>query len=148
MSMYIPLLKLSHVVGKPKVCETRINILYPQWTMARKRREIIVSISSPGTWESASLRETPLTLSEQSSCFSGGSEAKNLPAKQEMGVQSLAQEDPLEEEMATHSSILAWEISWTEEPGKLQSMGSQKGQAQLSDSTTAAKFMLLFPQPL
>ena len=148
MSMYIPLLKLSHVVGKPKVCETRINILYPQWTMARKRREIIVSISSPGIWESASLRETPLTLSEQSSCFSGGSEAKNLPAKQEMGVQSLAQEDPLEEEMATHSNILAWEISWTEEPGKLQSMGSQKGQAQLSDSTTAAKFMLLFPQPL
>ena len=50
--------------------------------------------------------------------------------------------------MATYSSILAWEISWTEEPGKLQSMGSQKGQAQLSDSTTAAKFMLLFPQPL
>ena len=43
-----------------------------------------------------------------------------------MWVQALAQEDPLEKEMATHSSILAWEIPWTEEPGALQSMGSQK----------------------
>ena len=42
-------------------------------------------------------------------------------------------EDPLEEEMVTHSSILAWEIPWTEEPGRLQSMGSQKSQTQLSD---------------
>ena len=45
---------------------------------------------------------------------------------QEMWVQSLGQEDPLEEEMETHSSILACKISWTEEPGGLQSMGSQK----------------------
>ena len=44
---------------------------------------------------------------------------------QEMQVQSLSQEDPLEEEMATHSSVLAWKIPWTEEPGGLQSMGSQ-----------------------
>ena len=44
---------------------------------------------------------------------------------QEMRVQSLGQEDSLEKEMATHSSILAWEIQWTEEPGRLQSMGSQ-----------------------
>ena len=51
---------------------------------------------------------------------------KNLPAKQETQVPSLGQEDPLEQEMATHSSILAWEISWTEEPGGLQSMGSQR----------------------
>ena len=43
-----------------------------------------------------------------------------------MWVQSLGQEDPLEKEMATHSSILAWEITWTEEPGGLQSMGSQR----------------------
>ena len=51
---------------------------------------------------------------------------KNLPAVQETQVRSLGQEDPLEKEMATHSSILAWKISWTEEPGGLQSMGSQK----------------------
>ena len=44
---------------------------------------------------------------------------------QEMQVQSLGQEDPLEEELATHSSILAWEIPWTEEPSSLQFMGSQ-----------------------
>ena len=51
---------------------------------------------------------------------------KNPPAKQEMQVQSLGQEDSLEKKMATHSSILAWEISWTEEPSGLQSMGSQR----------------------
>ena len=54
---------------------------------------------------------------------------KILPAMkelQEMPVQSLGQEDPLEEEMAMHSSILAWEIPWTEEPGGLQFMGSQR----------------------
>ena len=51
---------------------------------------------------------------------------KNLPATQETQVQSLAQEDPLEEGMATHSSILAWRVPWAEEPGRLQSMGSQR----------------------
>ena len=51
--------------------------------------------------------------------------AKNLHAVQEIQVQSLGGEDPLEKEMATHSSILAWRILWTEEPGGLQSMGSQ-----------------------
>ena len=51
---------------------------------------------------------------------------------QEMPVRSLGQEDPLEKEMATHSSTLAWEILWTEEPGGLQSMGLWS-QAQLSD---------------
>ena len=50
----------------------------------------------------------------------------NPPAIQEMQVQSLGWEDPLEEEMATHSSILAWEIPWTEEPRKLQSKESQR----------------------
>ena len=51
---------------------------------------------------------------------------KNLPAVQETWVRSLGWEDPLEKEMATHSSILAWKISWTEGPGRLQSMGSQR----------------------
>ena len=51
---------------------------------------------------------------------------KNLPPMQETWVRSLGQEDPLEKEMATHSSILAWEIPWTEDPGRLQSMGSQR----------------------
>ena len=52
---------------------------------------------------------------------------KNLPAMQEIWVQSLGWEDPLEKEMATHSSILAWRILWTEEPGGLQPMRSQRG---------------------
>ena len=51
---------------------------------------------------------------------------KHLPAMQETRVQSLGWEDPLEKEMATHSSILAWRIPWTEEPGGLQSTGSQR----------------------
>ena len=51
---------------------------------------------------------------------------KRLPTMQETWVQSLGQEDPLEKETATHSSILAWRIRWTEEPGGLQSMGSQR----------------------
>ena len=51
---------------------------------------------------------------------------KNPPAMQETWVQSLGWEDPLEKEMATHSSILAWRIPWAEEPGGLQSKGSQR----------------------
>ena len=51
---------------------------------------------------------------------------KNPPAIQETWVRSLGQEDPLEKELASHSSIFAWEIPWTEEPGGLQSMGSQR----------------------
>ena len=51
---------------------------------------------------------------------------KNLPPMQETQVPSLGQEDPLEKGMATHFSILAWRIPWTEDPGRLQSMGSQK----------------------
>ena len=51
---------------------------------------------------------------------------KNLPAMWETWVQSLNQEDPLEKGLATHSSILAWKISWTEEPGGLQFMGFQR----------------------
>ena len=51
---------------------------------------------------------------------------KNLPAMQEIQIHSLGQEDPLEKGMTTHSSILTWRILWTEEPGGLQSMGSQR----------------------
>ena len=51
---------------------------------------------------------------------------KKLPAMHEMVVQSLGWEDPLEEGMATHSSILAWGITWTEEPSRISSIGSQR----------------------
>ena len=56
---------------------------------------------------------------------------KRLPTMQETGVRSLGREDPLEKEMATHSSTLAWKIPWMGDPGRLQSMGSQR----LSDFT-------------
>ena len=56
----------------------------------------------------------------------GAQMVKNLPAVQETRVQSLGWEDPLEKGMAAHSSIHAWRIPWTEEPGGLQSMGSQR----------------------
>ena len=63
---------------------------------------------------------------------------------QETQVQSLGQEYPLEKEVAAHSSSLAWRISWTEEPGRLQSMGSQKSWTQPSDQ----KVFVGFSQPL
>ena len=65
---------------------------------------------------------------------------KNLSAKQETRVRSLGQEDPLEKELATHSSILAGETPWTEKPGRLWSMGSQKSQ------NLVTKQQLLLPQ--
>ena len=61
---------------------------------------------------------------------------KNLPAMQETLVRSLGQEDPLEKEMATHSSILAWEIQCTEEPSGLQFMGLQRVRHDLATKTT------------
>ena len=61
---------------------------------------------------------------------------KESTAKQETQVQSLGQEDPVEKGMASHSSILAQRIPWTEEPGGLQSMGSQKSRTRLRDYTT------------
>ena len=71
--------------------------------------------------------------------FPCGSEVKkHLPAMQETRIRSLGQEDPLEKEMATHSSILAWRIPWMEEPGGLQSMGSQS-RTRLSDFTFTFK---------
>ena len=77
--------------------------------------------------------------------FPGGSVVKNLPAKQEMLVQSLGQEDSLEEEMATHSSILAWKIPGTEKPGGLQSSRLQKSRTPLSDGAcTHARMQTTF----
>ena len=69
---------------------------------------------------------TSLNKSLHTSHFPGGSDSKNPPAIQETIVQSLGWEDPLEEGMVTHSSILVWRIPRTEEPGGLQSMGSQR----------------------
>ena len=71
-----------------------------------------------GTWET-------MVMAAPSMGFLKGSVVKNLPAMQESWIQFQGQEEPLEKGMATHSSILAWRIPWTEEPSMLQSMGSQ-----------------------
>ena len=70
--------------------------------------------------------------------FPGSSVVKNLPAMQEMWVQSLGQEDSLEKDIAIHSSILAGKIPWTEEPGGLQSMGSHRVRQDWRDLGTHA----------
>ena len=79
-------------------------------------------------------------------CFIGASlvsqRLNHLPAMQETWVRSLGQEDPLEKEMATHSSILAWRIPWTEEPGGLWSMGSQS-RTRLSNFTFTFTFCFI-----
>ena len=88
---------------------------------------------SPALWGQVEVRDCHL-LTCYPSCgvllFRGASLAvqlvKNPPAMQETPVRSLGREDPLEKDMAIHSSILAWRIPWTEEPGGLQSMGSQR----------------------
>ena len=67
-----------------------------------------------------------LLLNMLSRGFPGGSEVKRLPPMQETRVRSPGWEDPLEKEMVTHSSILAWRIPWTEKPGRLESTGSQR----------------------
>ena len=71
--------------------------------------------------------------------FPAGSAAKNPPAMRETWVRSLGWEDPLEQEMATHTSILIWEIPWTEEPGGLHSLRSQKNWTQLSEGTATTQ---------
>ena len=80
------------------------------------------------TTEAGSWRQTDFLSKSQTSWWASlvAQSVKNLPAVQETQVRSLGWEDPLEKEMATHSSILAREISWTEEPGGLQFMGSQQ----------------------
>ena len=67
--------------------------------------------------------------------FPGGSLAKNRPAKQETWVRSLGQEDPLEKETATHSSIVAWEVPWADRPDRLFSMGLQRVGRDLATKT-------------
>ena len=77
--------------------------------------------------------------------FPGSSVVKNLPEKQETWVRSLDRKDLLEKETATHSSILFWRILWTEDPGGIHSIGSQKSQTLLSDQTTTIYLAMLPP---
>ena len=99
-------------------------------------------MEEPGGLQSMGSQKSRTQLSDGNNnngyirCFMGklvAQTVKRLPAMRETWVRSLGQEDLLEKEMATHSSILAWEIPWTEKFGGLQSMGSQKSWTQLSN---------------
>ena len=79
----------------------------------------------PGGLQSIGLQLNTDTTENRHPQLPAAQMVKNLPAVQETSVQSLGQEDPLEKGIAIHSSILAWRISWTEESGGLQSIGSQ-----------------------
>ena len=95
------------------------------WWLALRRHSAKVS-SLLLAMAQSSLEETAFLISSvmlRASLIAQS--VKNLPAMQETQVQFLGREDPLEKEMATHSSILTWRIPWTEEPGRLQSMGLQ-----------------------
>ena len=76
--------------------------------------------------------------------FPGGSDGKNLPLGQKTWIQSLGWEDLMEKETATHSSILSWEIPWSEEPGRLRSMGLQRGRHSLATEHAHSYSSLIF----
>ena len=85
-------------------------------------------------------------MSEFSACFLVAQGVKNLPAVQETQVRSLGQEDPLEKGMATHCSIVAWRIPWTEEPGGLRSLGLQRvGHSWVTNTHKPAALSYLLP---
>ena len=94
--------------------------------MKGSKSGLILNWTEPAIcWEHRSHRQVGFSIRMSSA---GASQlvqwVKNLPAMQEMQILFLCREDPLEEGMATHSSILVWQIPWTEEPGRLESMGS------------------------
>ena len=102
----------------------------------------------PGAGSHAFFFNLNFTLCYFSQGFPGGSTVKNLSARQETRVLSLGQEDPLEQGMATHASILTWRIPWTEEPGGLQSMGSQRVRHDWATNTIVYKSFLWMVQVL
>ena len=102
------------------------QFLIREWSQSRKM-EGQLRILQP--WGRVLVLPQGISFSSESVCtitFLVAQTVKHLPTMQETRVQSLGQEDPLEKEMATYSSILPWKIPWTEKPGRLQSMGSQR----------------------
>ena len=114
--------------GRKKILLKRLVVTTQEARLAMKmyfflKMDMTGELASKGCLKDSSnmqirYRAQGVALSNQS--------VKSLPAMQESQVQSLGQEDPLEKEMATHSSILAWRIPWTEEPSGLRSVGSQR----------------------
>ena len=112
--------------GKPGALQStglQIQTWLSNWTELRSRRKNVTSISSISlihsvSWLLLNIYHMPSSLVAQI--------VKRLPTMRETQILSLGWEDPLEKEMATHSSTLAWKIPWTEESGRLESMGSQR----------------------
>ena len=122
------LLLLSHF-SHVRLCATPLMAAYqalPSLGFSRQEHWSGVPFPSPMR-ESEAVQSCP-TLSDPMDCSLPGSSVHGIFQARvlEMGDQSLGREDPLEKEMATHSSTRAWRIPWTEEPGRLQSMGSQR----------------------
>jgi len=100
---------------------------------SQPRDQTLVSCTAGRLFTTWATREATLIIREmQIKTFQVALVVKNLPTMQEILIQSLVWEDPLEKEMVTHFSIFAWEIPWVEEPGGLQSMGLQKSWTPLS----------------
>ena len=116
---------IVHGVAKSLTTEQLSLLLFPGSSAGKKSSCNAGDPSSiPGLGRCAGERDrlpTPVSLG-----FPSGSAGKELPAMWETQVRSLSQDDPLQKEMATHSSILAWIILWTKEPSELQSMGLQR----------------------
>ena len=119
--------KESSRLQASKVCQRgpeRAEWAPGTWPVA-SRRDLLPGCVGIVTWHLSNTRETFQEVPNDFLSSLVAQRVKRLPAMQETWVRSLGQEDPLEKEMATHSSILAWKIPWTEEPGRLQSMGSR-----------------------
>ena len=129
----------------PQSTPAKHSLFYPQSRLyesnSQERKESQEAFAGPTSWEKKKslLVNFQLTINVTCSQLTTvwlwinnpflslvAQSVKNLPAMQETQVQFLDQEDALEKEMTTHSSILAWSIPWTKEPGRLQSMGSQE----------------------
>ena len=129
---------IFHCVYEPQLLYTFIC----QWTSRLRPCSINSAVMNNGMhvsfWITAFLGNVPTSgIAGSYGSFRGfldSSVVKNPPLMQETRVQYLGQEDPLEEGMATHSSILAWRIPWTEEPSGLQSMGLQRARHAWSDT--------------
>ena len=114
----------------------KLSLAYVWFQFVRPSKDSVGSLpgQQPGFWMVSPPVSSQLTTPQsmisgmllRNLVFLGGSAEKNPPAMQETEVQSPGREDPLEKGMATHSSVLAWRTPWTEEPGGLQSMGSQR----------------------
>ena len=128
------------------IFETALGLCCCAWALSSCREQGLLFVEvhrireAQAIGSQASVVATPALEHRLNSCGASliAQWVKSLPAMQESWVQFLGREDPLEKEMATHSSILAWKIPWTVEPGRLQSMGLQEvRQSRASKHSTA-----------